>query len=112
MASSYINGSLLRYRLREHPEYIKSIRSLISTIENKLTICQGNIIRVCDYRGFVIIEKLDDSSITYLGQIQEFDPPIEKLDQNMMNKKVEFIPKEESFNNEIKLKATNITFIE
>ncbi len=55
MAGNYVNSSLLKFRLRENPEFINDVKELIKIIANKLDNPYRNyytrlsIKRICNY---------------------------------------------------------------
>ncbi|HOR03530.1 MAG TPA: NB-ARC domain-containing protein [Candidatus Syntrophosphaera sp.] len=112
MAGSYVNSSLLKFKLRENPEFINDVKELIKIIASKLTTHTGIIIRVCESRGYAIIGKSDDESKTYLAPIKEFDPPLDRLDPALFNTMVEFTPHEEVKNGITKQKAMGVRLVD
>jgi hypothetical protein len=96
---------------KHNPEILSEINEILEMVGSESNLLEGRIKIVSMIKDYVIIEKKDDSDMTFIAGKVDFNPKLNSLNKNLTGRKVKFVAKVYRHKGQERREAKNIIII-
>ncbi|MFN7603362.1 MAG: tetratricopeptide repeat protein, partial [Bacteroidota bacterium] len=96
---------------KHSPEILVEINQILEMVGSESNLLEGRIRIVSIFKDYVLVEKKDDPDMTFIAGKFDFNPKLNSLNKDLMDRRVKFVAKVYRHKGQEKREAKNIIII-